>query len=150
MRYAFIIVAMTLAVFLHVYTWKRSPATVSPEVLSRPLDEGSGPVRIANIRASRRGERITVVGRVSDIWESAGKRAPHTIILRDGSGALEIVHWLKHPPRVEIGDSVECTGTVDLYRGGLQLRLWTPRDLQVLSPSRNISATAGLHDPASS
>jgi RecJ-like exonuclease len=89
---------------------------------------------IANISASRQGDRITVFGEVSDIWEPAGKRAPHTIILRDDSGALEIVHWLKHPPRVDIGDSVECTGTVDLYRGGLQLRLWTPEDLQALDP----------------
>lgn len=89
---------------------------------------------LADISASRQGERITVVGQVSDIWEPAGTRAPHTLILRDDSAALEIVHWLKNLPRVDIGDSVECTGTVDLYRGGLQLRLWTPKDLQVLSP----------------
>ena len=78
------------------------------------------------------GDRITVIGKVSDIWDSAGQRAPHTLILRDGSGVLEIVHWLKQPLGVDIGDSLQCTGTVDLYRGGLQLRLWTPNDLQVL------------------
>ena len=135
MRQAFIIAALTVAAFLHVYTWKRSPATRSPKGQSQTPGEISGPVlMLANISASRQGDRITVVGQVSDIWEPAGKRAPHTIILRDGSGVLEIVHWLNHPPRVNIGDSVECTGTVDLYRGGLQLRLWTSRDLQVLSP----------------
>ena len=89
---------------------------------------------LARVNASLQGDRITVIGRVSDIWEPTGERAPHTLILRDGSGALEIVHWLSHPLCVDIGDSVECTGTVDLYRGGLQLRLWTPRDLQVLNP----------------
>ena len=55
-------------------------------------------------------------------------------VVWDGSAALEIVHWLKSPLPVDIGASVECTGTVDLYRGRLQLRLWTPKDLQVLSP----------------
>ena len=135
MRRVFIIAALAGVVFLHVYTWKRVPVMQSPEGQSRIPGEVSGPVlMIANIRAARQGDRITVAGQVSDLWEPTGKRAPHTLILRDSSGALEIVHWLKRPPRVDIGDSVECTGTVDLYRGGLQLRLWTPRDLQVLNP----------------
>lgn len=134
MRQVFIIVALTVAVFLHVYTWKRAPVTQSPKGQSRTPSEVSGPVlMIANISASRQGDRITVIGQVSDIWEPAGTRAPHTLLLRDGSGVLEIVHWLKQPLGVDIGDSLECTGTVDLYRGGLQLRLWTPNDLQVLN-----------------
>jgi DNA/RNA endonuclease YhcR with UshA esterase domain len=133
MRPAFIFVLLTLTVLLHICTWKLSSATrSSAELQNQIFAEVSDPVRIAHISASGQGERITVVGQVSDIWESAGKRAPHTIILRDGTGALEIVHWLKQSPRVGVGDSVECTGTIDLYRGGLQLRLWSPADLQVL------------------
>lgn len=135
MRKVFIILALALAVFLHVFTWTKAPATRSPQRQSRSPGEvyGAG-FMLSNIRPSMQGERITVIGRISDIWEPAGKRAPHTIIVRDGSAALEIVHWLKSAPCVDIGDSVECTGTVDLYRGGLQLRLWSSRDLQVLNP----------------
>lgn len=135
MRQAFIIAALTLAAFLHAYTWKKEPAARSlmrPEQF--PGAESGAALMIADISASREGDRITVVGRISDMWEPAGKRAPHTIILRDSSGALEIVHWLKRLPAVDIGDTVECTGMVDLYRGGLQLRLWNPRDLQILNP----------------
>jgi hypothetical protein len=150
MRRAFIIAALAAAILLHVYTWKRSTASRSLRGQSRAIDEVSRPVvMLADIRASQLGERISVAGQISDIWEPAGKRAPHTIILRDDSAALEIVHWLKHLPRVDIGDSVKCTGTVDLYRGGLQLRLWTPGDLQVLKPSMDTPKTVGLHDPAS-
>jgi len=133
MRHLFIIAALAGAVFLHVYTWKSSPATRSSKEQAPTTGEMPGSdLMLANIRASMQGDRITVIGKVSDIWEPAGQRAPHTLILRDGSGVLEIVHWLKQPLGVDIGDSLQCTGTVDLYRGGLQLRLWTPNDLQVL------------------
>jgi RecJ-like exonuclease len=136
MRRVFIIAALTGTVFLQVCTWKKPPVMRSPKEQVQSANEGANPVlMLANISAALHGDRITVAGQVSDIWEPAGKRAPHTLILRDRSGVLEVVHWLKHPPpRVDIGDSVECTGTVDLYRGGLQLRLWTPGDLQVVNP----------------
>ena len=138
MRQALIITALTAAVCLHVYTWKRAPVTRSPKDPDHPVGALPGPALIiANIRASQQGERITVVGQVRDVWEPAGKRAPHTIILRDRSGALEIVHWLNPAPQVDVGDPVACTGTVDLYRGGLQLRLWTSKDLQVLDPQEH-------------
>ena len=135
MRKVFIILALALAVLLHVCIWTGSTAAPSPEEQGRTPGVVHGAVfMLANISPSMQGDRITVIGRISDIWEPAGKRAPHTIILRDGSAALEVVHWLKSAPCVDIGDSVECTGTVDLYRGGLQLRLWASRDLQVLNP----------------
>jgi len=76
-----------------------------------------------------------VRGMVGDIWEPASARAPHTVILRDQSGALEIVHWLKDSLGTAVGAYVECTGTVDLYRGQLQLRLWRKDDMQPLQPS---------------
>ena len=135
MRHAFIIAALAGTVYLHIYTGGKPPATQSPEGEGQTICERSGPVlMLASINASLQGERITVAGEIGDIWEPAGKRAPHTLILRDDSGALEIVHWLQHPTRVGIGDSVKCTGTVGLYRGRLQLRLWARRDLLVLDP----------------
>lgn len=135
MRQALIILALVIAVVLHIRTWEKLAATQAREEQIRISDETYDAVlKPADITASMQGDRVTVAGRISDIWKSAGKRAPHTLILRDGSAALEIVHWIKSPLPVDIGASVECTGTVDLYRGRLQLRLWTPKDLQVLSP----------------
>lgn len=135
MRQGLLIAAMAAAVFLHVYTWNKASARRSPIGHAEAVGEISGPVlELADISASMQGDRITIVGRLIDSWEPTGKRAPHTLILRDGSGVLEIVHWLKKPPAVDVGDSVECTGTVDCYRGVLQLRLWYPGDLRILSP----------------
>jgi RecJ-like exonuclease len=135
MRQAFIISALALTVYLHVSLWRQSPAEMFPEGQVPTTGKVGGAVsRLSNINASMLGDRITVSGRISEIWESAGKRAPQTLILRDDSAALEIVHWLKSPPPVEVGASIECTGTVGLYRGRLQLRLWTSKDLQVLDP----------------
>lgn len=135
MRRIFIIAALATAVFLHVRMWKKAPATRSPIGHAQTADEISGPVSaLADISASMQGERITVTGKLSAVWEPIGKRAPHTLILRDGSGALEIVHWLKYPLPVDVGDWVQCTGTIDLYRGALQLRLWNSSELQIFNP----------------
>lgn len=135
MRYAITIAALAATVFLHIYTMgEESSGTQIPKEQTQISNKVLGPVSVlAEINACRQGDRITVAGRIGDLWEPTGERAPHTLILRDESGALEIVHWLRHPPRVDIGDAVQCTGTVDLYRGKLQLRLWTPGELQVLS-----------------
>jgi hypothetical protein len=135
MRQALIISVLAVAVSLHIWTWKTVPVAQFREEQGQSPEEAPGAVLMpANINASMQGDRITVAGRISDSWESSAKRAPRTLILRDGSAALEVVHWLKSPIPVDIGASVECTGTVGLYRGRIQLRLWTPQDLQVLSP----------------
>jgi len=89
-------------------------------------------IRLADVSACRPGDRITVQGTVGNVWEPAGKRAPYTVILRDQSGTLEVVHWLEGPLGIAVGNLVECTGTIDLYRGQLQLRLWRKGDLQLL------------------
>ena len=135
MRYAFIISALAFTICLHISTTGPSPAVRPRQGAVQAAGEvHDAALTLTDINASMQGERITVVGRVSDVWEAETKRAPHTLIVRDGSAALEIVHWLKSPPPVEMGDSVECTGTVDLYRGRLQLRLRSAKDLEVLSP----------------
>lgn len=132
MRPVYIIAALGVVALLHLWTWHKSSIARSPEMSSRQPVDVLSPVRLADIDSCRPGDRLTVTGRVSDIWEPAGERAPHTVILRDDSGALEVVHWLKQPLRAVIGDFVECTGTIDLYRGELQLRLWSAKDFDIL------------------
>ena len=75
--------------------------------------------------------QITVVGTVSKVWKpESGSRAPHKIILEDPSGTLEVVHWLKEPPEVHVGDALEITGRISLYKDKLQLKLWKADDIQ--------------------
>jgi RecJ-like exonuclease len=135
MRHAFIILALASLIILHISTARQSPAVRSLQEQGRTAGEvNDAALALKNIHASMQGNRITVAGRISNVWEGTAKRAPCTFILRDNSAALEIVHWLKSPLPVETGDAVECTGTVGLYRGRLQLRLWSTKDMQVLSP----------------
>ncbi len=86
---------------------------------------------LADITAEQAGERMTVYGRVSNIWYTQeGSRAPTKIVLRDDSGSLSIVHWLKESPDIQPGDELKITGTVNLYKGRLQLKLWSATDIQ--------------------
>jgi DNA/RNA endonuclease YhcR with UshA esterase domain len=97
------------------------------------VDEFISEFRLADITAEQVDDRITVFGTVSKVWKStAGSKAPSKIILTDPSGSLEVVHWLKEPIDVEVDDSVEITGTVGVYKGQLQLKLWNVDDFQPL------------------
>lgn len=98
-----------------------------------PVEDYISEFRLADITAHQEGERITAFGQVSKVWKpEAGSRAPYKIILEDPGGTLEVVHWLMEPVQVEIGDPVEVSGTVGVYRGKIQLRLWNVNDIQPL------------------
>lgn len=138
-RPALIMVALGVVASLHIYTSIKAGAPLPLlHIIREPVDISSPLVRLADVASCHQGDRITVTGWVSDIWEPAGKRAPHTVILRDQSGVLEVVHWLQPPLRISIGDSVECIGTIDLYRGQLQLRLWNISDMNRLASVKDI------------
>jgi len=132
-RKGVIVISLVLVASLHIYSTTGAEAGRSRNGKIRQPDESSSVgTCLADIDSCRPGERITVQGTVGDLWEPASKRAPHTVILRDQSGSLEIVHWLADPPGIAIGNSVECTGTVEIYRGQLQLRLWSKNDLHLI------------------
>lgn len=80
------------------------------------------------------GESVTVSGRVVRVWDPpASSRAPHRIILSDGHGTLEVVHWLGSPIIIHVRDLLEVTGTLELYKGRLQLKLRDAGDLRILN-----------------
>ena len=85
------------------------------------------------IHPEQEGERLTAKGRVVHVWAPKnGSRAPHKIILRDDGGSLAIVHWLKYPPHVKVGDLVEATGVVSVYEGDAELKLSYAKNLKIL------------------
>ena len=90
-------------------------------------------LKLSDITAKQKGDRMTVSGRVSKVWNPRpGSKAPHKIILADQSGSLEVVHWFAPERPVEVGDELEIRGMVDLYEGQLQLKVWEAKDIRVL------------------
>lgn len=85
---------------------------------------------------------MTVYGRVSKVWKTrAGSKAPNKIVLEDDSGTLDVVHWLKEGPKVNVGDELEIRGSVGVYENRIQLKVWDAEDIQPLEES---AAGAGL------
>jgi RecJ-like exonuclease len=105
------------------------------------VDEYVSEFRLADITVDQVDDRLTVFGTVSKVWKSeAGSKAPSKIVLSDPSGSLEGVHWLKEPIDVEVGDTVQITGTVGLYKDQLQLKLWNAEDFQPLEVEETVDS----------
>ncbi len=86
------------------------------------------------IDATHEGDRLAITGSVARVWApSAGSRAPHRILLDDGHGSLEVVHWLTNAPALNPGEWLEVRGRVDLYEGRVQLKVFEAADLRRLS-----------------
>ncbi len=91
-------------------------------------------LKLSDITAEQDGARMTVYGRVSMVWNPRpGSKAPHKIVLADPSGSLEVIHWFEPDLQVEVGDELEIFGTVDLYKGRVQLKVWDADDIRPLS-----------------
>ena len=100
-----------------------------------PLEKMIGELWIADITPGQEGKRMTVHGRVSKVWKPrSDSKAPHKIVLADQSGSLEVVHWFETERKVKEGDELEITGTVDLYKGKVQLKVWTSSDISDFQP----------------
>lgn len=102
------------------------------EVLQGPVNEDYiSEFRLSDISADLLGERLTAFGKVSKYWKpSHGSNAPYKIVLKDPGGTLDVVHWLKNPPDVQVGDVLEISGMVSEYKGRLQLKVRDADDIQ--------------------
>ncbi len=79
---------------------------------------------LAAVNAGLQGQQQTVKGTVQFIWSPpADSKAPHKIILRDDSASLAVIHWLENPPDIKVGDVVEASGVVNVYRGKVELKV---------------------------
>jgi DNA/RNA endonuclease YhcR with UshA esterase domain len=100
-----------------------------------PMEKKIGEIRLADITSAQRGDRLTIYGRVSKVWSPrTDSKAPHKIVLADQSGSLEVIHWFKLERRVKVGDELEITGTVDLYKEKVQLKVWASADISDFQP----------------
>jgi DNA/RNA endonuclease YhcR with UshA esterase domain/DNA-directed RNA polymerase subunit RPC12/RpoP len=144
----------TIAAFANDMPDGRLPLAGSPVMISGSLSVGAGNevrmraqaievsvddsiavagTKLAEITADRKGERMTVVGRVSRVWApQAGSKSPFKIVLADGGGTLEVVHWLEEPPVVVVGSTIEVSGTIGVYKDKVQLKVWEAADIRAL------------------
>jgi DNA/RNA endonuclease YhcR with UshA esterase domain len=100
-----------------------------------PLEKRVGELWIADITPEQEGKRMTVYGRVSKVWRPRpDSRAPHKVVLADQSGSLEVIHWFAPERKVKVGDELEITGTVDLYKEKVQLKVWASADIADYRP----------------
>jgi exonuclease VII large subunit len=96
-------------------------------------DEAEDTFWLSDVTPEQADEHLTVYGTVSKVWKPrAGSRSPTKIVLEDSSGTLDVVHWLKGAPDVEIGEAVSVSGTVGVYQGQLQLKVWHAEDLHAI------------------
>ncbi|VGO22839.1 OB-fold nucleic acid binding domain-containing protein [Pontiella sulfatireligans] len=96
-------------------------------VEAQAADGGSG---LVLFHAGMKGERATVTGRVARVFAPrAGTKAPFKIVLEDAGGTLDVVHWLENAPDVKAGDELEVRGTVNIYKGAVELKVWSAEDI---------------------
>jgi len=112
---------------------------VSKVVPTNALPTSVTELKISDITADQKGAEVTVSGRVSKYWKPRpDSRAPYKIILSDGSGELECVYWSRTADALsgnepQIGDQLEITGRLDVYKGKVQLKVWDAADIRKIS-----------------
>ncbi len=105
----------------------------SVTLLPGAVETQTSELKLSDITPEQQGARMTVYGRVSKVWKPRpGSKAPHRIVLSDSSGSLDIVYWFVPEFKVAIGDELEIRGTVGVYDGSVQLKVWQAKDLQPL------------------
>jgi len=105
----------------------------SIELIPGAVETQESELKLSDITSEQKDARMTVYGRVSKIWKPRpGSKAPHRIVLSDSSGSLDIVHWFVPETQIAVGDELEIRGTVGVYDGQVQLKVWQAEDIQPL------------------
>lgn len=100
---------------------------------------------IGDITADHRGRRVTVEGVVTDAFSpSPGSRAPHRLTLEADGKTLDVIFWEAVAGRLRglpgNGLLVEAGGTIDEYKGRLQLKVASSERLIVREPPSDAQA----------
>lgn len=89
----------------------------------------------SRIDRSQMGQNVVIQGMVREYRTARSETAPHSVFLDDGSGSLRVVYWSKVANALGSGAApkpgriLRIGGTVDEYRGELQLRVNNARDI---------------------
>ncbi len=110
---------------------------VQPEKLTEKKGEI---LSLKAIDRSKLGQVVRVRGKAVNFRASWRESAPNILTISDGTSSLPIVYWqdlaeqLKPEQQPKVGELIDVTGTVNEYRGQLQLRLFDHKKLRVVPP----------------
>jgi len=103
-------------------------------------------VSIGSINQSSVTSKVIVEGAVTAFRESWSETAPNKVTISDGTGSIIIVYWRDIgallPKVPAVGDKLQVTGEVQLYRNELQIKLANQNDIKFLS-----GGTGGTQPP---
>lgn len=101
---------------------------------------------IGTLSLAMEGQRVTIEGSVTRFQPSTYERQPNRLTVSDATGTVTVVIWpdvfgqLAQPPTQ--GSAVTIAGEVSQYRGELQLRVRSPRDVTVAGAAPTTAAAA--------
>lgn len=110
---------------------------------------GTPPVRLADITAAQKGERVTVSGVLKEInIPGPGSKAPYVLRLEQNGDELEVIFWDKVFQGLERnlpmpGKTIRATGRVDVYKDKIQLKVWEATDLQEVTEKNPLRGGGG-------
>lgn len=96
------------------------------------------PVRLADITASRRGEKISIAGTLKSIdVPGPGSRAPYKLMLEENGAELAVVLWADVFQGLDRilpapGKRISVCGRVDVYKDTLQLKVQDAAGLRII------------------
>lgn len=104
---------------------------------------------VATITKAMTNHNVTVQATISGVREPSSARAPYNISLTEDGATLPLIYWSDMQPqlasKVKVGNVVQVTALVNVYRQTLQLRLQNPASLTVVSEAPG-GATAAPAD----
>ncbi len=117
------------------------------------------PIMIEEITVEMKGKRVETEGVVAEVSiPQEGTKAPHKITLQDGDAKIAVIYWDKLAKQMgvlpEKGTRVRVRGTVDEYKGQLQLKInfadqWMPVDADKGTPASEASIPIASIDASS-
>ena len=86
------------------------------------------------------GERVVVTGVVTNFRDKWSERSPSKLTMRDASGQIEVVYWDNvreklDPALTQTRTPLMVTGTIEEYKGALQLQVESVEAIVRVSPA---------------
>ncbi|MDZ4197876.1 MAG: hypothetical protein U1E27_01170, partial [Kiritimatiellia bacterium] len=129
----------------------RTPAVAPTQSAPAPAETVLTP--IATVTAEMKGREVCISGQVAEIRAPGeGTRAPWRMEIEEGEARVLVVFWTAVAEAMAgqipvVGDRVQVTGQVDLYRETLQVAVRKPDGIRKLPPPEAVRPAADPETP---
>lgn len=134
------------------------PATSGSPKASSGSESNPLVIPVGELSQAYVGKYVRVKGTIEKITPAWQPTAPHTIILADDKGKINVVYWadvadnLKPEQKPQNGQTIQVEGKVKEFKGELQIKIYKAADLVILksgNSSINAPATKAPDKPVS-